>query len=346
MLSVLPSQGQQSSAGVQGAINHMTNIAYQAPLTWNPSLALLLMSSSSCASTKGKRRGDDELPKGGGSKKPRYFDPEYIELESEEEEEEPTPAEPFDPDSFHERARKLPESIEKYAQKHFRSCLKGSLRKAMSKENPLPDSKALQCLKTDDAIKDFMGKSFPKKLDDTYKRIQSSVNAAAAPALSLWRDLDEQGFSSGHEHLMPVDCVLEMIQKTLVLIGNSSNYVSQCRRDNIVFKMKRQNPTLGSALAGICQEHQPDEKLLFGGKVHKALTDRADSLSAMKKVSSKMEGPKTPSGQKTTKFFRQGPTSERGRGSGRTYRPLFKRQQHQQNRGKCPNQPTASSKGQ
>ena len=64
--------------------------------------------------------------------------------------------------------------------KHFRSCLKDSHRNSMSKENPLPETTALQCLEADDTVKDFMGKSSSKKLDDMYKRIQSSVNTAAA----------------------------------------------------------------------------------------------------------------------------------------------------------------------
>lgn len=177
----------------------------------------------------------------------------------------------------------------------------------MSKENPLPDSAAFECLRADDAIKDFTGKSFPKKLEDIYKCVQSSINAAAVPALSLWKDFDEQGFTSGQGSLMPVDSVLEMIQKTLVLKGNSSNYISQCRRDNIIFKMKKQNPNLGSAIASICQDHQTDEKRLFGGEAHKALNERAESLSAMKKVSSKMESSKMPMGQKDSQVLSKWP---------------------------------------
>ena len=248
----------------------------------------------------------------------------------DQEDDEPGLAEPFDPDSFYEKASKeLPEPLEKYAQKFFRSCLKDSLRKSMSKEHPLPESMALRCLQADDSVKDFMGKSFPKKFDDIYKRIQSSVNASAAPALNLWRDLHDQGFSGGQGNLMPVDTCLGMIQRTLVLVGNASNYISQCRRDNIIFKLKKQNPTLGTALGSICQEHQPDTKFLFGEEVRKALNERAESLSSMKKVSSKLEKPRTSGGRKDSQFFRQGPPSDRGRGVGRVFRPHNKRHPRQ-----------------
>ena len=141
--------------------------------------------------------------------------------------------------------------MEKYVNKYFRTCLKDSHRKSMSKENPLPDSPALRCPKADDAVKDIMGKAFPKKMDDSYKRIQSSVNAPAAPALSLWKDLGNQGFPSGGSDLMPVQSTLDMIQRTLVLLGNSSNYLSQCRRDSIISKIKQDKETelwLGDSL--------------------------------------------------------------------------------------------------
>ena len=297
----------------------------------------------------GKRRRIDSAPRELEPKRPRFYEPEESESDSDEDDESIL-AEPFDPDSFYQKAgKRLPEPIDKYVKKHFCSCIKDSHRKSMSKENTLPDSIALQCLKADDAVKDFMGKSFPKKLDDTYKRIQSLVNAAAAPVLGLWKDLEEQGFSGGNGSLMPVDSALEMIQWTLVLIGNASNYVSQCRRDNIIFKLRRQNPSLGTALSSICQEYQPDEKRLFGGGVQKALTERAESLAAMKKVSMKLDTSKTPPGRKDSQFFRRGPFPDHGWGAGRVYRPSNKRpHQKQQQRGfrKNPKQEPASTKKQ
>ena len=324
---------QGSHAHVQGiaaqsAVSQLATAANQAPLTWNPVLSLQAASlSNSSAPSLGKRPRDDS-PVRDTTKRPRYFEQDCLELDSDEQEDDgPGLAEPFDPDSFYEKASKeLPEPLEKYTQKFFRSCIKDSLRKSMSKEHPLPESTALRCLQADDSVKDFMGNSFPKKFDDIYKRIQSSVNAAAAPALNLWRDLHNQGFLGGQDNLMPVDTCLGMIQRTLVLVGNASNYVSQCRRDNIIFKLKRQNPTLGTALGSICQEHQPGTKYLFGGEVHKALNERAECLSSMKKVSSKLEKPRTSGGHRDSQFFRQGPSSDRGRGSGRVFRPHNKRQ--------------------
>lgn len=44
---------------------------------------------------------------------------------------------------------------------------------------------------SDDALKDFMGREFPKRMDDRYKRVQSTVNATVAPVLNSWRELEE-----------------------------------------------------------------------------------------------------------------------------------------------------------
>ena len=301
---------QGSHAHVQGiaaqsAVSQLATAANQAPLTWNPVLSLQAASlSNSSAPSLGKRPRDDS-PVRDTTKRPRYFEQDCLELDSDEQEDDgPGLAEPFDPDSFYEKASKeLPEPLEKYTQKFFRSCVKDSLRKSMSKEHLLPESTALRCLQADDSVIDFMGNSFPKKFDDIYKRIQSFVNAAAAPALNLWRDLHNQGFLGGQDNLMPVDTCLGMIQRTLVLVGNARTYISQCRRDNIIFKLKRQNPTLGTALGSICQEHQPGTKYLFGGEVHKALNERAECLSSMKKVSSKLEKPRTSGGHRDSQFF-------------------------------------------
>lgn len=164
----------------------------------------------------------------------------------------------------------------------------------MVKERP-PNSVALKCLEADDAIVDFMGKSFPSKVDKQYKRMQTAIIAAAAPALCLWKELDDQGFTSGQGGLMPVDTVLDTLQRSIVLIGNASNYVSQVRRDVVIRKLESHNKGLASVLKSICKKHQPEEDLLFGSQVHKALNEHAQTLDSFKKVASKVSQPQSAS---------------------------------------------------
>jgi hypothetical protein len=179
---------------------------------WNPLLAMTMANPQQAqqpiasgpayiplSSCKGKgKRPPSPSRESPSAKKGRYFD--AIDISSEDSDgsdDEEELAELFDPSSFYNNTSKqpLPDSIEKYVDLHFRSCLSGSVRKAMGRETPLPNCHALRCLQADDTIRDFMDKDFPKKTDDRYKRMQSAVNASVAPALNLWRDLDEQGIS-------------------------------------------------------------------------------------------------------------------------------------------------------
>lgn len=92
---------------------------------------------------------------------------------------------------------------------------------------------ALKCLQADDTIVDFMGKNFPTRVDKQYKLIQTAIIASVAHTLCLWKDLDDQGFISGQGGLVPIDIVIDILQMSIVLTGNASNYVSQIRWDNI-----------------------------------------------------------------------------------------------------------------
>ena len=123
----------------------------------------------------------------------------------------------------------------------------------MAREISLPNCHTLRCLQADDTIKDFMN-DFSKKTDDRYKRMQSAVNASVAPALDLWQDLDKKGISTGQGGLVPVDSVLDVIQRTVILVGNASHYISQCRRD-VIAKMEFRNKGLASLMKSVCKKH-------------------------------------------------------------------------------------------
>ena len=130
--------------------------------------------------------------------------------------------------------------------------------------------------------------------------------------LNLWAQLSEQQLTVGQGGLVPVDVVLATIQKSLVLVGNASNYVSQMRRDTVIDKLRVKKKNLAASLKSICKSHQPKDDLLFGSAVQKALTQRAEAVEAFQKTAGKTDGP-----PESKKFFRRGPTSGYGRGLGR-----------------------------
>ena len=281
------------------------------------------------ATSKGKgrkRRGEEETP---WPKRPRYYeevDSTFVISDSDSEEEFGEDlAEPFDPNSFYKKSPKVdvPEAIESSLRKYFQSNLETTARRSMAREDPLPDIPALRCPRADDVIADFMGKDFPSKIDSQYRRMQTAVLASAAPAINLWINLDQQQLTLGQGGLVPVDVVLGVIQRSLVLVGNASNYISQMRRDIIIRKLEDRNRGLARTLRSICKSRQPEGDLLFGSTVHKALSDRAETVSALQKAAAKVDV--RGSGGSVKKFFRGDPALDHGRGSGKYPRPFFQK---------------------
>ena len=200
--------GYQFTPGLlaQGSAQGSSTVFNPQQWAWDPMLALQQSATASSGgqntlSITNKRVSQADVAPG-LRKKPRYFNAQVVissSSDTDSDDEDEDLAEPFDPHTFYLNSsrKKLPESLEKYVRTHFRSCLSNPVRKAMAKERPLPNSVALKCLEADDAIVDFMGKNFPAKMDKQYKRMQTAIIAAAAPALCLWKDLDDQGFTSG-----------------------------------------------------------------------------------------------------------------------------------------------------
>ena len=152
----------------------------------------------------------------------------------------------------------------------------------------------------------------------------ATIIASAAHTLCLWKDLDNQGFTSGQGGLMPVDVVLNTLQRSIVLTSNVSNYVSQIRWDNIIRRLESQNKGLAYSLKSIRKKHQPEEDLLFGSQVHKALNECAQTLDSLKKVASKVSQPQPSSSRSSGKdknFFQRSPVCNHGHGLGRVFRP-------------------------
>ena len=226
--------------------------------------------------------------------------------DEEEDKDQKLQAEMFDPDSLykHSKKLKLPQSIEHYVNTHFHSCLSNSVRKAMAADNPLPNIPALTAPIEDHVIMDYMGGAFPAKPNTQLKCLQSTVIAAAAPTLNLWAALEEQEVTTAQGGLIPVEVVLECFQKTLVLLGSASSYMSLNHRDIIIRKISQKSKGLGRFMNSVYKESKPEGTQLFGTVVQKAITERAETMSALSKTASK-----TYSSGDCKKFFQGGPTS-------------------------------------
>ena len=141
----------------------------------------------------------------------------------------------------------------------------------MAADNPLPNIPALTAPIEDHVIMDYMGGAFPTKPDTQLKCLQSTVIAAAAPILNLRAALEEQEVTTAQGGLIPVEVVLECFQKTLVLLGNASNYMSLNHRDIIIRKISQKSKGLGWFMNSVYKESKPEGTQLFGTAVQKLL---------------------------------------------------------------------------
>ena len=118
------------------------------------------------------------------------------------------------------------EVIGQYLEQHLWKELAKDEQTAMLKRHPKPNAKVMTPSKLDQFVSDFAPKKVDKARDVALSRIQGSLLYAANPLTNLWAELMEQGMADDPEALVPVPEVLDIIQRSLVLIGNSNNLVA------------------------------------------------------------------------------------------------------------------------
>ena len=105
----------------------------------------------------------------------------------------------------------------------------------MLKRHPKPNSKVMTPPKLDQFVSDFVPKKVDKARDAALSKIQGSLLYAVNPLTNLWAGLIEQGIADDPEALFPALVtapeLLDVIQRSIVLIGNANNLVSETRRE-------------------------------------------------------------------------------------------------------------------
>ena len=224
----------------------------------------------------------------------------------------------FDPDNYYSSNSQFPKVVNNYIEKRFRRCIPREQRKKMLRDNPIPSTPAAKVPQVDDDIVAFLGQEFPHKLDKCLSKIQGTTVAVAAPLATLWANLIEQKLT-GEAALIAADDVVETIQRSLSLLGNSINYISQARRDVIISKLETKKKGLAKIMRKASKSDLTDAKTeLFGPTFRKVLKEKADTMSAFGKIAERVEQ----STSNPNRFFRGGPsTSKYGSGRGRSTRP-------------------------
>ena len=230
---------------------------------------------------------------------------------------------PFDPASLvksKEGTFKTPSGMSKYIRKHFKKCITKEEREALYKEHPRPDVDACTPPRVDKYITDFLGKKFPKEQDSETMKIQASVLAVARPLASGWQNLLDAGLETNPDMLVPAAEVLDLIQRTLCLVGNASEYISQTRRARILAAIDPAWSKFGS------DDFSKAKDALFGEEFQSKLTSKVEKETALAKAVSITKRHKEKDnqsarkpGQRSDNFFRRGPAAKYGGRQGKSF---------------------------
>ena len=215
----------------------------------------------------------------------------------------------------------VPEVIGKYLEQHFRKGLAKEERTAMLKRHPKPNCKVMAPPKLDQFVSDFAPKKVDKARDAALSKIQGSLLYAVNPLTSMWAGLIEQGLVEEPEALIPVPDVLDVIQRSIVLIGNASNLVSETRRE---IALDAIHPSLKKYAKGDFKDAGSD---LFGENFKDELVKKVEADSALSKavriVSRSSKVYQSPQGQTKGRapLFQDSRTSGYGAAFGRRQHP-------------------------
>ena len=240
----------------------------------------------------------------------------------------------FDPASIvqtKDGALRVPKTIEKYLSRHLKHCLTKEEREALFREHPRPDVDATLAPRVDRYISDFLGKKFPKERDAELTKIQTAVLACIRPLTSAWQELLEEGLERDTTMMLPATEVLAVIQRSLCLIGNASEYISQTRRSRIL-------EAIEPSWSKFAKDEFKSSDTLFGKDFQSSLTDKVEkdvalskAVSIMKRSQKSKEQPTSSSkreGQTYTRFFRGGPPAKYGGRQGKSLYPYTPQNRH------------------
>ena len=169
-------------------------------------------------------------------------------------------------------------TITSYIEKHFRRTLDKASRTAMHKAHPIPKTEATKAPKVDRFMQDYLASRFPKSEDSDLARIQTAMLRASGPMTCLWAEMIDNGLLGDPEATINVHDVLNIIQRSLVLLGNANEMISQLRRSRLL-------QLVDKSLQKYAQEPRPDSgECLFGVDFTKHLKGQVETDTSLAQV--------------------------------------------------------------
>ena len=103
----------------------------------------------------------------------------------------------------------------------------------MHKAHPVPRTFAAKPPVVDKFVKDYLKSRYPKQ-DGELAKLQSVMLKVCGRMTCMWSDLIEQDLLEDPDATISVHNVLEIIQRSLVLLRNANEMLSQMRRTNLL----------------------------------------------------------------------------------------------------------------
>ena len=214
-------------------------------------------------------------------------------------------------------------AITNYIEKHFRSTLDKTSRSAMHKEHPVPNTPATKAPKVDGFVTDYLKAAFPKSDDGELIKVQSALLKVCGPMACMWAELIDNNLLSDADATVNVHDVLNIIQRTIVLLGNANEMLSQLRRSKIL-------AAVDTSLDKYEQKSQPESgEFLFGSEFTKYLRGEVETDSSLAEVVSlsRRHHPynnalQSTIGRTKNQFFSRGSCQEVGSSAGQLSDPI------------------------
>ena len=213
-------------------------------------------------------------------------------------------------------------AITNYIEKHFRSTLDKTSRSAMHKEHPVPNTPATKAPKVDGFVTDYLKAAFPKSDDGELIKVQSALLKVCGPMACMWAEMIDYNLLSVADVTVNVHDVLNIIQRTIVLLGNANEMLSQLRRSKIL-------AAVDTSLVKYGQKPQPESgELLFGSEFTKYLRGEVETDSSLAEVVSlsrrhhPYNNARPSTIGRTKKVFSRGPCQEVGASAGQLSDPI------------------------
>ena len=214
-----------------------------------------------------------------------------------------------------------PQIINEYVEKHFRAVLDKETRDIMFKEHPVPSTPVMRAPKVDEFMLGHLKSRFPRSNETQLRTIQNALLSATGPLACLWADFISNDMLT-EDSTVSVHDVLEVVQRTLVLLGNANTLLTQTRRDSILQAVDRSLVKYGKECAPTTGDH------LFGKDFTSSLKKEVEQDKSLSQIVAlnRRHHPYERSRQSTLgrtskQFFPRGPVGSQGFRQGRYNTP-------------------------